>query len=116
MNPQENQDWNRRLQELERELNQSSSPSSINQNNEDAETQPLPNNSQKIYNVVTSIENWFNSLPNVGKVAVVVVSGMLTLSLLSTVLRLVSALVSLSVLGIVLYFVYRFFTRSSTPE
>jgi hypothetical protein len=76
------------------------------------ETTPPP----QLKKVLTQIGLWYNALPTVGKLAVVVVGVMLGLSLLASVFRLVTAVLTLTSLGIILYLVYRFFiaSRSST--
>ena len=82
MNPQENQDWDSRLQELETRIHQPSSQSSL--------------------------RDWLDRLPYPGKVALGVVSAIVIFSLLKTFLQMVSALLSIAILGVVLYLLYKF--------
>lgn len=62
------------------------------------------------------ISAWFNSLPTVGKVIVVIVGGSFGLSLLKTVFQLITSLISLALLGIILYVVYKFFITPKSPQ
>src|SRR5919199_1476978 len=97
MNPQENRDYQRKLQDLEKELNKDQPLKSL-------ETKPgqllqsIFNKSQ-LESVFNQLTNWFNSLPTAGKVAVVLIGASVGLSLLRSVLQLVgaSALVPLSI-------------------
>ena len=59
---------------------------------------------------------WFNSLPSLGKVVVVIVGLSASMSLLSSVLQLVASLISLAILGIILYGVYKFFVMPQSPN
>jgi p-aminobenzoyl-glutamate transporter AbgT len=114
MNPQENRDYQRKLQELEKELNKDKPLKSL-------ETQPgqllqsLFNKSQ-LESVFNQLTNWFNSLPTVGKVAVVLIGASVGLSLLRSVLQLVGALISLVILGGILYLVYKFVITPQSPK
>ena len=51
---------------------------------------------------------WFKTIPSSGKLVAIAVGGFLSLSLMKTVYQLVTSLISLSILGIILYLVYRF--------
>jgi hypothetical protein len=116
MNPQENQDYERKLQELEDQLERDRTQPTI-------ETQPgqppqrYVNGSQLevpvFKQVFNQVANWFNRLPKVGKVAVVLIATIIGFSLLRSVLQLVASLISLAILGVILYLVYKFFI---TPQ
>ena len=112
MNSQKNQNLERRLKELEVEINSSSPPISVSENKS---TKLLDNssNSQHLEGWFRAIQSWFNNLPTPGRVAVLVVAFIFGLSLLNTVLQIVTSLISLAILGFVLYFLYKFF---STPR
>jgi hypothetical protein len=51
---------------------------------------------------------WFNSIPSSGKLLVLAVGGLLGLTLLKTFLQLLSSLITLLILGIIFYLIYRF--------
>lgn len=59
---------------------------------------------------------WFNSLPSLGKVVVVIVGLSVSISLLSSVLQLVASLISLAILCVILYGVYKFFVTPQSPN
>ncbi len=112
MNPQENRDYDRRLQELENELNKDRPLQSV----ENRPGQPLErtvNHSRPEKSVVNQVANWFNRLPKAGKVAVVAIATLIGFSVLRSVLQLVGALISLALVGGILYLVYKFFV---TPQ
>lgn len=90
------------------EINKDTNPTSSN-------TQPqqiLPNgfpDSQPVKSALNQVTKWFDSLPTVGKVVVAVVAITMGFSLLKSVFQLVASLISLTVLGFILYLVYKFF-------
>jgi len=114
MNPQENRDYERRLQELEAELNKDKPLSS----GEIPFRQPLERyiNRSQIESIRNRVVNWFNILPNLGKVAVVAIAAIVGVSLFLNVLRLVASLISLAILGVILYLVYKFFVTPPSPK
>jgi hypothetical protein len=111
MKSQDNQNWQRRLEEIEQEIKQNSSTSTEDR------TEPIKSEiyvelSQKIKIWSSKIEEWFNVLPPVGKIAVGGVGAIAALSILTTVLKIVSSLVSIAIMSVVLYFAYKFFVAS----
>lgn len=116
MNPQENRDWERRLQELEMEINQTSSPPSVNNTEPGQPLQRNSDNSQQIDNVLKRVRYWFNGLTPVGKVAIVAIAVVVGFSLLRTVLQLVASLISLAIVGVLVYLVYKFLIAPKSPE
>lgn len=118
MNPQENREVERRLKELEIELNQNSSSRPIKVE----PGQPLqadPNDSEitsQITKTVFKVTNWFKGLSDIGKIVVVVVAILVGFSLLRTVFQLVTALISLAFLGVLLYLAYKFFVAPRSPN
>lgn len=115
MNPQENPDYKRRLQELEKELGNDQTTKSV-------ETQPGQWGSVNINNLhsqkalFNQAVNWYNSLPNTGKVAVAIAGACVGFSLLRTVLQLVASLISLTLVGVILYLVYKFVIAPQSPK
>jgi hypothetical protein len=114
MNPQENRDYERRLQELEAELNKDKPLSSV----EIPFWQPLERyiNRSQIESIRNRVVNWFDILPKPAKVAVVVLAAIVGVSLFLSVLRLVVSLISLAILGVILYLVYKFFVTPQSPK
>lgn len=115
MNPQEKRDYDRKLQELEQELDR-------NQRQPVGETQPgqpiqRPANPPQADGLpLQQIFNWFNRLPDAGKVAVALVAALVAFSVLKSVFQLVTSIISLAVLGVILYLVYRFFVARQSPK
>lgn len=105
MNPQENRNDERRLQELEMELDKDPIPPLTKT--------PLAQPLQSEKSVLSQVAHWFERLPSAGKVAVVIVSALVGFSILRNVLQLVASVFSLAILGVILYLVYKFFV---TPK
>jgi uncharacterized membrane protein len=107
MNPQENREYENRLQDLERELEKDQSLRSL----ETTPGQPVQRhvNDSQAKSVLNQVATWFNRLPSTGKVAVVIIAAIVGFSLLRSVLQLVASLISLAILGGILYLVYKFF-------
>jgi hypothetical protein len=59
---------------------------------------------------------WFSSIPASGKLLAIAGGGLLGLSLIKTVFQLISSLITLSVFGIILYLVYRFWILPKNTE
>jgi hypothetical protein len=114
MNPQENQDYARRLQDLEAELHKDRPLSSV----ETPLWQGLDRyiNRSQVEAIRNRVVNWFNSLPTPGKVTVVAIAAIVGLSLFLSVLQLVASLISLAILGVILYLVYKFFVTPQSPK
>ncbi len=115
MNPQENRDYDRTLQELETELEKDQPLLSPETQPGQLEERPV-NDSQPEKSVLNQVVNWFNSLPSAGKVAVVAIAAILGFSLLRSVLQLVASLISLAILGVLLYLVYKFFVAPRSSQ
>jgi len=102
MNRQNNQNWERKLQELEAEI-YTQTPESV---------KPLWNDesdSQEIrQNTVGRVLSWFESLHPKAKVATIAIAAVGILFILQTIVKLVTALIGLAIFGTVLYLVYKF--------
>ncbi|HIK57058.1 MAG TPA: hypothetical protein IGS37_18080 [Synechococcales cyanobacterium M55_K2018_004] len=96
---QDNQDLDRRLQELEEEVMQTTRMRSPEQ------PTATPNS------ILTEISEWYRELSTGGKVVVAVIGLLVTSSLLSIALQLVAVAVRLAVLGAIVYLVYRLLFR-----
>lgn len=115
MNLPNNQDWEQKLQELEQEIDRTTSSKSVEKTETvrpHVETDP----SQKTTVWLNSARDWFNSLPTAGKAIVGVGAIMVSFSVLNTFLRLISSLISLVILGGLLYLGYKFLVTSSKSE
>jgi hypothetical protein len=110
-----NSDWQRRLEEIEQEVNRSANNASVHQTTPIASETKLELPEQiKIW--IRDIKTWFNVLPPVGKVIAGGVGAIVALSILGAVLKVVSALVSIAVMSVALYFAYKFFIASSNKS
>jgi hypothetical protein len=114
MNQPHNQDYNRRLEELEAEL-ESERSSATGQT-------PIGQRFQRYINrehtqaAIEKTRQWFNRLPTSGKVTVAVVAVLVGFSVLASILQLVASLVALAILGVILYLVYKFFISSESSQ
>lgn len=106
MNPQPKSDWERRLEELEQEVEKESSPSSV---------RPLTP-AENLENSLDRLRNWFDGLPTIAKVGVGIVAVMVAFSLLNTVLRVVASLLTVAILAGVLYVMYKFFIAANSSK
>ncbi|AFZ37281.1 hypothetical protein Sta7437_3794 [Stanieria cyanosphaera PCC 7437] len=115
MSSSNNQDWQRRIEEIEAEINYSES----NTHQESTETvRPHVeiDRSQSIEKWLNFAKDWFNNLSSEGRIAVGVVGVLVSFSILSSFLRLISSLVSIAILAGLLYFGYKFFLNYSRKE
>lgn len=115
MNPQPDQDLERRLQKLDAELNQTSaSPAAVPQSQKNQQLQT--DNSQPIQTTLNRFINWFKGMSGFGKLIVIGIAAVVGFAILRAVLQLVASLISLALLGVVVYFVYQFFVARSSKN
>jgi hypothetical protein len=115
MNSPNNQDWEQRLKELEQEIDRTPFPES-EEKTETVRPHVEIDPSQKITVWLQSARDWFSSLPTVGRVIVGVGAIMVSFSVLNIFLRLISSLISIAILGGLLYLGYKFLVTSSKSE
>ena len=78
------------------------------------EVQPL---SEKFSQALQTFRQWYEKLPGAAKIAVAIGVIFFSFSLLTKVLHLVASIISVTILGIILYGLYRFFLKpNSSPE
>jgi hypothetical protein len=100
------------------------SPESFDPENSDTEVEvelepnPIPRltASERFSHAVTQLKAWYTALPVPAKVAVAVVGAILTLSAVTTILRLVSAVLSVLVLGAILFLLYRYVIKPNDSQ
>jgi hypothetical protein len=115
MNPNENSDYQRRLDELESQLDKEHPWQSVDiQPQQPLERQVNPSQGHK--SIVIQAADWFNRLPSAGKVAVVSIAVLVGFSILRSLLQLVASLFSLAILGVILYLVYKFFVAPQSAK
>lgn len=94
MSTQNNQDWEQKLRELEVEINP-----------ESEKPADLTFSIEKIFN---QLRQWYNNLSTPAQVVVALVGVVLVFSILNSVLKLVASLLSITILAVVLYGLYKF--------
>lgn len=99
MNNPENKNTERRLEELELELERDRESTNPNLTNQES--------SLSLQNFFQFILGWFENLPSSGKIAIVVVGIIVSFSLFSSFLKIVSSLLTIAILSLILYGVYK---------
>lgn len=118
---QPNTDWEKRLQELEAEINDNtqqqqtsdqktnfSAPSPLNTGSE--------NFSQQLQGIKGQVQRWFQGLPLIGKVIVVAIGIGVSLSLLKTVFQLLTSVLTLAIIGGLGYVGYKVFIANKNSS
>ena len=106
MSSEQQEKWQRRLHELEEEIQQTLPKVTI---------EP-PVNTAKMESRLTTWKDWFNQLPVVAKVGIAAVGIMLAFTLLNFVFKLVASLLSIAILGVILYALYKFLLSPTPPD
>jgi hypothetical protein len=104
---QEQPNWQKKLEELEKEVNQT------------LETTPirLENTQNTLEKAFYQLQAWYQALPTPAKLIVAVGGILVAFSLLNTVLKLVASLISLAILALICYGLYKFLIKTpSNPE
>jgi hypothetical protein len=104
MNSPEPQDWQRRFQDLKMKTERTPVDSPFDR----LEIEPPSFGSETFGRSYQQSIAWFNSIPSSAKLVAIAGGGLLGLTLIKTVFQLITSLLTLSVLGIILYLVYRF--------
>ncbi len=115
MNSSDNQDWQRRLEELETEVNQNIS-STVQEQTETVYPKVEIENIDSLSGWLNSARDWFNSLAPIGQVAVGVIVIMLGFSVLNIFLKVISSLISVAILGGLLYLGYKYIFAESSKK
>ena len=107
MNPQPEEDLQRRLDKLEAEVN--SPPGVVSQ-----EQKQTPQSVFASFNLqLERFQIWFNSLSGVKKLIVSGVTVLVGLAILQAVFKLVASVISLALLAVLVYVGYKFFVSGS---
>jgi hypothetical protein len=108
------QDWQRRFRDLKIEVERATTPRSDSLNQIDVDAPDFGINAlQQGYQQFMA---WFDRIPSSGKLVAVVGGGLLSLTLIKTVFQLITSLITLSVFGVVVYLVYRFWILPKNEE
>ena len=115
MNSSDNQNWQRRLEELEKEVSQNN-PSNVQSQTETVYPEVEIDNMSSLSGWLNSARDWFNGLAPIGQVAVGVIAVMLGFSVLNIFLKVISSLISVAILGGLLYLGYKYIIVGSSKN
>jgi len=110
-------DWEKRLQELEAEVNASGQQQDqTTQQDSVSPSSPAGSESgqfsRRVQGVALQVRRWFDQLPLLGKVIVGAVAVGISLSLLKTVFQLITSVLTLAIIGALGYVAYQVFIGS----
>ncbi len=105
-------DLQSKLDEMEADINQKT-PSDSQDATKSVFPQVEINPSPQVQGWIDTSKAWFNSLPKIGKAGVAIGAIWLGFSILGAVLHVVSSVLSLAVVGFILYVGYRLFKHNS---
>ena len=106
-------DLQSRLDEMEAEMKQQQVSNSQESQTKSIFSQVEINPSPQVKGWIDSSKAWFNTLPKIGKAAVAIGGVWLGFSVLGAILHVVSSIISIGVIGLILYVGYRLFTNDS---
>ncbi|MEH2261054.1 hypothetical protein [Nostoc sp.] len=107
MNPQPEEDLQRRLDQLEAEIN--SPPGVVSQEQKQTSQSVFASFNLQL----ERFQIWFNSLSGVKKLVVSGVTVLVGLAILQAVFKLVASVISLALLAVLVYVGYKFFVSGS---
>lgn len=108
-----NRNWQQKLEEIEAEINRATASASQQSKTETVRPRIEIDPSPKVKNWLKSGRDWFDTLPQVGKIAVGIGAVWLSFSILGAFLHIVSSLISIAFMGLILYVGYKFVFSSS---
>lgn len=115
MNPQPDRDSERRQKKLDAQLNQTYvPPPAVPQ--QQLPQKPLATGFESVQSPLNRFINWFNGLSSFGKLIVIGVAATVSLAILRAVLTLVVSVISLALLGVILYFLYQLLPAHKKTE
>ena len=109
-------DLQSKLDDLEAELKQENVADVPESNTNKVFPRFEVNLSPKVQGWIDSTKSWFHTLPKVGKAAVAIGGVWFGFSVLGAVFHLVSSIISIGVVGFILYIGYRLFNRSKNSD
>jgi len=108
------QDWQQRFQDLKNKVDRSADTSKqLKEIEVDATGLFGIDALQRSYQQFIA---WFNRIPASGKLLAIAAGGLLSLTLIKTVFQLITSLITLSLLGTILYLVYRFWILPKSSD
>lgn len=112
MNPQPEEDWQRRLQQIEAEINSTS----VDFEEPREKNQKSPSTSLNVKPRLGQLQLWFKNLNTPAKLIVVGVGLVLGFAMLQAVAKLVASLISVALLALLVYLGYKFFVSGSLDK
>ncbi len=108
------QDWQQRFQELEQEIDNRDPvhPEPLKEIEVDATSSVLSALRRSYQQFIA----WFDRIPASAKLVTMAAGGLLGLTLIKTVFQLVTSLITLSLLGVILYLAYRFWIAPQNSD
>ncbi|WP_414548279.1 hypothetical protein [Anabaena sp. CCY 0017] len=111
-NPQSDEDLQRRLQNLEAQINSKS----VNVEQQPENTQKLQSAFLKFKSHLARLQPWFQNLNGITKVIVAGVGVLVGFAMLQAVLTLVASVISVAVLAFLVYLGYKFFVSGNLQK
>jgi hypothetical protein len=108
MSSPSDRNWQAKLEEMEAEINRVVHPNAQQSTTEKTRPRIEINPSPQVREWINSAKTWFNNLPQVGKVAVGIGAIWFSFSVLNAFLHIVSSLISIVLMGFILYLGYKF--------
>jgi hypothetical protein len=110
MSSSENPNWQSKIEQIETEINAESIKTETVRPHREIDI------SQQLEGWVKTAINWFDRLPQTAKVVVGIAGVMMGFSVLNSLLHLISSLVSIGILGFILYFGYKYWLKSQETK
>lgn len=106
-------DLQSKLDDMEADLNQQNVANDPEPDQKRVFPQFEINPSPKVQGWIDTTKGWFNTLPKVGKAAVAIGGVWFGFSVLGAIFHVVSSIISIGVVGFILYIGYRLFSSSA---
>lgn len=116
MDSSDKQNWQRRLEELEVEINQNASSNSQEKTETVHPHVEITTDTPSMFGWLNSARDWFNGLAPIGQVAVGIVGVMVGFSLLGALIKVVSSVISIALVGGVVYLGYKYIFANSSKN
>ena len=113
MDSSDKQNWQRRLEELEVEIDQNAASNTKEQTETVKPHVEIANNSS-VSSWLNSARDWFNGLAPIGQVAVGILGVMIGFSLLGALIKVVSSVISIAIVGGLIYLGYKYLFAESS--
>ncbi|MGK7950610.1 MAG: hypothetical protein AB4368_17970 [Xenococcaceae cyanobacterium] len=116
MDSSDKQNWQRRLEELEVEIDREAASNSQEQEEPVKPHVEIANNNSSVLDWLNAARDWFNGLAPIGQVAVGIVGIMVGFSLLGALIKVVSSVISIAIVGGLVYIAYKYLFAESSSK